>query len=257
METIVITTNDQLYVNNKWYFDVIDINDNIIQVRIQYKENPNINNFLYKNINLDKTIFTKVEEYKTFIKCEVDENKLKQIIGNLISRIKVEIDYSFVFEDVGVATSANSAGMGAVSMPGVNSTPGMTGSAGSADISTVLGPSVKYNDEIGVAFNKNDTKKKKRKKLIIKTPVIKLENLNTIQDENQLRTKILDIIDYPIDNNYDKLFINNIKEKKSFLMNSSTEVIKQYINDLISLNKSLIKNCSEWFINQIEKIKDL
>lgn len=259
METIEINVNDQLYVNNKWYFDVTGINDNIIQVRIQYKENPNINTFIYKNLNLDKSIFTKVEKIHSFTKCEIDEKILKKTIGNLITRIKVEKDYSFIFEDGGgVATSANSGGMGAVVSPGINSTPGVMGTAGSGDISTILGPSTMYDDTLGKSFKQHEKdKKKKKKKQRIVTPIIKLENLDVKTNDNTLKTLVLDIIDYPIDNEYDLLFIDKIKENSDLLMNSSSEVIIQYITDLIELNKSIITLCSEWFVLQIEKIKEI
>lgn len=258
METIEININDQLYVNNKWYFDVTGINDNIIQVRIQYKENPNINTFIYKKINLDKSIFTKVEELQGFTKCEIDEKILKKTIGNLITRIKVEKDYSFIFEDGGgVATSANSGGMGAVVSPGINSTPGVMGTAGSADISTTLGPSTMYNDLLGKSFKQHEKDQKKKKKKKIVTPIIQLENLDNKTNDNTLKTLILDMIDYPVNNEYDLLFIKKIKENSQLLMSSSSEVIKKYINDLIELNKSKIKYCSEWFVLQIEKISEI
>jgi len=253
METIEIKINDQLFVNNKWYFDIVDINDNIIKVRIQYKENPNIEKYLYKNINIDKSLFDKVEEYKYFFKCTIDENKLRQNIGNLISRIKIEKDYSFIYEDAAVA--ANSAGMGDVAAPGINSTPGAYGSVGSADFGApaYTTPSEKPNMGSNVVGEKKK-KKTKKDKIKLKTPTIKLETFSNINDINDIKTNILNLIDYPDLNKHDLYFVELINKNKVVLMNSSIPVVQKFMDDLKQLNNELYSFCSEYFMDEIEKI---
>lgn len=251
METIMIKVNDQLFVNNKWYFDIVDINDNIVKVRIQYKENPNIEKYLYKNINLDKTLFDKVEEDQYFFKCTIDENQLRKSIGNLISRIKIENDYSFVYEDA--ANAANSGGMGAVTSPGINSTPGVSGTAGSADFgaTTTLPASTKPDMGSNVVGEK---KKKKQKKITLKTPTIKLESFSNSNIINDVKNNILNILEYPELTKYDLYFCDIILKNKNILMNSSLDVIQKFMSDLKNLNADSYSFCSEYFMNEIEKI---
>lgn len=257
METVEIKINDQLFVNGKWYFDVIDINENIVQVRVQYKENNDFKDYLYKSINLDKDLFEKVEtiDNTNLINCEIDENKLRRAIGNLMSRLRIEMDYSFMFEDVGVATAANSAGFGDVSMPGINSTPGAEGSAGSGDISTTLGGStVTPVPELGEPWDKH--KKRKKKKPTLKSPIIHLESVNLLNMDSELKTNLLNIMDYPAENAYDHAFITDMTRKKDILMGRSKEVIVNYVNDLVELNKHIYDECSDWLKNELDSIKN-
>lgn len=255
---VEINVNDQLYVNDKWYFDIININDNIVQVRIKYKENPNIENYLYKSINLDKSFFDQVDkdESTKLIRVNLDEKKLRSTIGNLIDRIKIEIDYSFIYEDGGGAASVgNTGGFGAVVAPGVNPVPGQQGTPGSGDISTVLGPStIKPADLLGKPYKKHQKslKKKKKSKKQIKKPVLFAENYS--EEDNDLKSELLDLINYPEKNEYDILFTNEIKNKIDELVKVSKETIKTYLANLIDFNNTKFKSCSEWLRNAIEKI---
>lgn len=241
---IEVNINDQLYVNNKWYFDVTNINDNILQVRIQYKENPNINNYIYKHINFDYKLIDKIEKTNGLIYCTIDEKKLRNVIGNLINRIKVEPNYSFLFED---GSGGDGGGFGDISMPGLSGVPGVPGSAGSGDISnTSLASS--YIKPIDL-FGERPKKKKKRK---VKAPFIKIESIDN--SLNEVKTIILEIIEYPELNSTDTLFIDDIIIKKDILMNSGIDTIIQYFNDLININKSLYNSCSDYIKNKINNI---
>jgi len=247
---------DQLYVNNKWYFDIMDIKDGTVVIRIKYKENPKKDIFLYRQIALDINLFKDIKE-KSFIKtCNIDVIELKNIIGTLIDRIVKENDITAMFED----------GMGSVSMAGVNSTPGMLGTAGSGDITTMPNNTIGF--EIVTKDFKRINKKIKSKKKhnpIIKTPIINLQkesffNNKEKKDEttdNEYKKLIFDFLDYPTDNDYDNKIIDVINKIRKTFVTSSSDVIKSYFKNLYELNKSYIKNkTSEWFQNNILIIID-
>lgn len=251
-----IKIGDQLYVNGKWYFDVLDVQDGTVVIRIKYKENPRKEVYSYRPIALDANLFTNVQEKSFFKTCNIDNNQFKQVIGSLIDRIAKEGDISKIFED----------GMGDVSMPGVNATPGMTGTSGSGDISVF--PKSTLGFEIVSKDYKRIRKKMKTKAsdAIIKTPVINLtsvkesleeEESTPDQTDNEYKTLVFDLLDYPTDNDYDVKFIKVINKIRPTFVESSAETIKSYFRNLYTLNKTLIKNkTSEWFQNNILILAD-
>jgi len=253
--------NDQLYVNNKWYFDVKSIDGQDIKIRIKYFEGTNKQLFLYKIIKLPLELFKNIEDYKFVIKCTVIERDLKQQIGGLIDRLVKESDITQIVED-----------MGAVVSPGINSIPGMTGSAGSGDIASFGGTSVMPSNEFGLEILPKANRKKIKKLLqggshtknptkngkssIIKTPIINLfkENneIDVLQSDNDYKLLVYQLLDYPADNEYDIKFIDVINDLRSNFLDTSSQRIKQYFKDLYNTNKTLIKDkCSEWFVNNI------
>jgi len=246
----MIQENDQLYVNNKWFFDVFDIKDSNIVVRIKYKENPKIETYLYKKIVLPLEIFNDVTE-KGFVKyCKIDTMQLKQQIGGLIDRIAKEQDITSLFED---------AGMGSVSMSGISSLPGVPGDPGSGDVGGLM-----PKDSLGLQIVSPAYKKIRKKiktvagKSIIKQPIISLkENSDNDETDNEYKTKLFDFLDYPTDNEYDIKFINVINNLRSSFLNVSSDTIKAYFRNLYKMNKNLISNkTSEWFQNNIIILKD-
>lgn len=246
-----INTNDQLYVNGKWYFDVFDVKDSNIVVRIKYKENPKIETYLYKKIVLPLELFKDVTE-KGFVKyCKIDNMQLRNQIGGLVDRIAKESDVNALFEDVG--------GMGDVSMSGISSVPGVPGDAGSGDVGGLF-PKSSVGFQIVSPYLKKMRKKIKTVagKSIIKKPIINLsENNETEESDSEYKTKVFDFLDYPTDNEYDIKFINVINNQRNAFLNVSSDTVKAYFRNLYKLNKTLITSkTSEWFQNNIIILKD-
>jgi len=246
-----INTNDQLYVNDKWFFDVFDIKDSNIVVRIKYKENPKIETYLYKKIALPLELF-KVTNKKGFVTyCKVDNMQLRNQIGGLIDRIAKEQDITALFED--------SAGMGDVSMSGISSLPGVPGDSGSGDVGGLL-PASSVGFQILSPYLKKSRKKIKTVagKSIIKQPIINLkENNETEESDSDYKTKVFDFLDYPTDNEYDIKFIDVINKNRNAFLNVSADTVKAYFRNLHKMNKTLITSkTSEWFQNNIIILKD-
>lgn len=255
--------NDQLYVNGKWYMDIIKIEDTIITIRIKYYETDKKDYYLYKNIKLSTTLFSDFNLKNTIITCKINEVLLKKQIGSLIYRLVKESDITSLFEDV--------AGMGAVSNPGLSGTPGIPGSAGSDISNTSMPASVmpgnSFGLEIDTPLNKKVRKKLKTKvgKSIIKSPIINLYKESVEFVDNRKRELVLpdnvDInykntlytfLDYPAEIDYDINFINTINAHRAEFLSMSMDRIKLYFQDLYKLNKSIItKKCSDWFNNNI------
>ena len=246
---------DQLFVNNKWYFDIVNIDDKNITVRIKYYEGTTKQYFLYKNIKLPINIFTNCEKYNFIYKCTIDNALLKKQIGGLIDRIVKEIDINTIIENV--------SGMGAVVSPGLSGTPGLPGTAGSGDISGTILPSNEYGLQIVPKTNRkkiNNILKKSKMKSLIKQPIINLfkENLDLEITENDYKRKLYEFLDYPTDNDWDIKFIIIINEWRPTFAEISNERIKEYFKILYKTNKSLIDtNCSEWFQNNILILSDI
>lgn len=253
--------NDQLFVNNKWYFDVKSVDGQDIKVRMKYFEGPKKDMYIYKVIKLPLNLFKNLEIYNFVIKCVVIEKELKQLIGGLIDRLVREPDITKIVED-----------MGAVSSPGVNSTPGMMGSAGSGDIGSFGGASVMPSSEFGLEIVPKANRKKIKKMLksgtdtknptkngkssIIKTPIINLfkENADTdvLTSDNDYKLLVYQFLDYPTDNDWDIKFIDTINELRPQFLDTCSQRIKQYFKDLYNTNRTLVKDkCSEWFINNM------
>lgn len=246
---------DQLYVNNKWYFDVKSVDDTNIKVRINYTEGPKKLAF-YKVITLPVKLFNDVAKDSFITTCTVVDKELKQQIGGLIDRLVKEPNIINI-----IKTNED---MGAVSSPGMSGTPGVPGSAGSGDVSTVL-PAGSFGLEIVPKNNKKQMRKLlkrgKNDKYGIKTPLINLfkENVVANQEEtdslisdNDYKLNVYQFLDYPTDNDWDMKFIGVINEWRPTFIETSMERLQQYFKDLYTTNATLIKkNCSEWFQNNI------
>ncbi len=265
-----ILKNDQLYINSKWYFDVVDV-ANLVTVRVKYSEAIDKGPYIYKNIKIPKEVI-KVTEEKNGIKyCKINEIDLKKIIGGLIYRLHKESDLNYILEDG--ANAANTAGMGAVSFGTMSGTPGIPGGAGSGDIagavkvaSTKAGTGTLPGNEFGLQIhppvNKKIRKKIKTKagKTIVKQPVLNLSENVEIESESDVeyKTKLFDFLDYPTDNEYDMKLLKIINIHRSEFLSMSSQRIKLYLNDLYTLNLTLITNrCSDWFKNNIFVLADV
>lgn len=262
--------NDQLYVNGKWYMDVIEIVDNVVTVRIKYYETSKQNYYLYKNIKLSTTLFSDINDTGIIKTCKINEILFKKQIGSLINRLVKESDITSLFEDV--------AGMGAVSNPGLSGIPGVPGSAGSDVSNTSMPISVmpgnSFGLEIDTPLNKKIRKKLKTKigKSIIKSPIINLykEGVEFVDDENNVlvlpdknkdisyKNTLYTFLDYPAEIDYDINFIEIISSHRAEFLSMSMDRIILYFKDLYKLNKSLItKKCSDWFNNNIIILADI
>lgn len=255
-----ISKGQQLYVNNKWYMDVIDVNDTKVKVRIKYYEGVKKDVYFYKEISLPKDLFTNLKENEYIVYTKVNQVELKKIIGSLINKLIKEDDITKMFEDGSVG-----AGMGAVSNPGLSGTPGVVGNAGSGDVSgSVLpGSSNEFALEIHPKVNKKIRKKLKTKagKAVVKQPVIELtENVVSTEEltENEYKSKVYAFLDYPTDNEYDHKFIQVVNKIRPSFLDTSGQRIKQYFKNLYNMNKSLIKlRTSDWFQNYILVLADI
>lgn len=247
---------DQLFINNKWYFDIVNIDKDSITVRIKYYEGTTKQYYLYKIIKLPIVIFTNCEKYNFIYKCNIDNIMLKKQIGGLIDRLVKEIDINTILENTG--------GMGAVVSPGLSGTPGLPGSAGSGDISNgnIL-PSNEYGLQIVPKSNIKKIKKILKKKShspLIKQPIINLfkENLDITNTENDYKRKLYEFLDYPTDNDWDIKFIMIINEWRPTFAEISNDRIKEYFKTLYNINNTLIKTyCSDWFQNNILILADI
>lgn len=239
-----IQVSDQLYVNNMWYFDVADVKDSNIVVRIKYKENPKVETYLYKKIALPLEIIKDVREQGLIKYCKIEPMQLRNQIGGLMDRIAKEVDINKIFEEFG---------MGDVSMSGIASIPGVPGDPGSGDIGGVF-PKNSVGFQIYSPYMKKSRKKIKTVagKSIIKQPIISLKENNEEETDNEYKTKVYDFLNYPTDNEYDIKFIHVIDKQRGSFLNCSSDTIKSYFRNLYKLNKSLITNkTSEWFQNNL------
>lgn len=82
----------QLFVNNKFYFDVKKIDGDNAKIRIKYSETAKKDFYLYKTITLPVSLFKDIQEYGFLYTCNINEKDLKFKIGSLIDRIAVEQD---------------------------------------------------------------------------------------------------------------------------------------------------------------------
>ncbi len=246
----------QLFVNNKWYFDIKSVDTENVRVRIKYYEGSNKAFSIYKVIKLPVSIFKNVEPYSFIYKCTVADKDLKREIGGLIDRLVREQDITRIMED-----------MGSVSSPGLSGVAGQTGSAGSGDISSVL-PAGSFGLEKTSLANKKQMKRIVRKgknvKNGIRTPLLNLFKENADPDvdaqvsDNDYKLSVYQFLDYPTDNDWDIKFLETINEWRASFLEASMQRIKQYFMDLYNTNRALIKNkCSDWFQNNIIILGDI
>lgn len=266
-----ILKNDQLYVNSKWYMDVIDIVNNLVTVRVKYSEAIDKGPYIYKNIKIPLEVIKPTEEKNGIKYCKINEIDLKKIIGGLIYRLHKQNDINAILEDG--ANAANTAGMGAVSFGTMSGTPGVPGGAGSGDIagtvkfaSTKAGTGTLPGNEFGLQIHPKVNAKIRKKiktkagKAIVKQPVINLSENADVETESDVeyKTKLFDFLDYPTDNEYDIKIIKIITTHRPEFLTMSSDRIKLYLNDLYTLNLTLITNhCSDWLKNNIFVLADV
>jgi len=255
-----IKSGDQLFINNKWYFDVKNIDGQDIKVRIMYYEGANKDYFLYKVIRLPLSLFKDCVTDKFMIRCAVSEKDLKHQIGGLMDRLVKESDIMSIVED-----------MGAVSSAGMSGTPGVPSSAGSGDIGSFGGGSSvllanSFGLEIIPKVNRKQLKKIIKKghntKNGIRKPLLNLMKEEVSSDvlasDNDYKLQLYQFLDYPTDNDMDIKFIEVINDWRASFLEASSQRVKQYFKDLYKTNKALINDkCSEWFQNNIIILADV
>lgn len=255
-----ISSNDQLYVNNKWYFDVKAIDGDIIKVRIKYYENSQKDFYIYKVIKLPLNIFKNPVKDNFIVRCTVIDRELKLQIGGLINRLVTEPDILQLAE--GLKTNED---MGAVSNPGLSGTAGQIGSFGSGDIashpttgSSKLLPKGEFGLQIVSKKNRKHIAQtsKKQHGVLLKTPILHLQKENVdatnTNTDNDYKNSVYTFLDYPTDNEYDGQLIDMMSQHRAELINISAERVIQYVKDLYNTNRAFIRNkCSEWFQNNI------
>jgi len=268
----------QIYLNKKYFLDVIDISDKIT-VRVKYLDNPNSNYYKYKEIKLPLDLFNdcKGNDEIGVVYCNVSNVELKKQIGGLVNKLVKEPNVYEIFENVVAASPGNTGGMGAVANPGLSGTPGITGTSGSGDISSFISTGSKSSAHTHYDFglqklpkgNKKHIdlltkgKKKKKKKDKVKKPVLNTinlsENLDNVQEtENEYKLKLFTFLDYPVENDYDIEVIESISEYKDDFTVISVERIKAYLKIFYETNKNFLnKKVSEYVLNQIKILADI
>ncbi len=280
-ELVKINVHDQLFVNKKWFFDVIDVTDNKIKIRVKYKENINIPKYLYKTISLPKALFINVVDNTIYKSCAIEDRKLRLEIGGLVDRIAKEKNIYAVIEsktvpqliiedaiiEDAIASVGNTAGMGAVVNPGLSGIPGVPGAFGSGDLanSTFGNKTVGFEKQSPAGLNplfkvmsKTAFKKKKKKKafkeaiFINSTETINETDTNQILTDNDYKLKLYTFLDYPYDRDIEIDIINEISSHRAEFLNATVERIKYYLTSFYKINETLIKkNCTDNFINML------
>lgn len=258
----------QLFVNSKWYFDVKSIENQQVKLRIKYKESTRGGDPIYKLITIKQELLKDLVEKNGTVYCKIDEKQLRKDFGGLIDRIVKEKDVNTIFEDVAMASGANTAGMGNVSMATLSGTPGVPGGAGSGDIfssalkpSTKMGPVIKKGTYGLSDLHKNIktlrklAKKGKNNKMGIKTPLLDVFKENASQQaetDNDFKRKLYEFLDYPWEKDIELKMITEMNVWRADFTNSSAQRIKTYFNDFYTMNESLIKKeCTDSFINNV------
>lgn len=270
--------NDQLFVNGKWYFDVLDVENDSLKVRLKYYEAPTKNFYTYKVIKLPKNLFQDCVVDNFIVKTQVHEPSLKQQIGGLINRLAKEPDVvQFaeslkINEDAAAANGSNTGGMGAVANPGLSGTPGQIGSYGSGDISATVKyastkngvtPKNSFGLQIVSKSNMKHNRKssKKQKGTLLKQPILSVSeaaDIDVTNSDHDYKTSIYTFLDYPTDNEIDLQIIGLVSEFRAEMLEISKERLVKYFRDLYNTNRALIKTkCSDWFQNSILNLAQL
>lgn len=236
----------QLYVNNKWFFDILESKDGTLECRIKYKEAPNRQFYLYKTIKLSESLITIVESNDLFISARVDEKRLKEQFGSLIDRIiKEQNPYLYKVNEEASADAGNTGGIGDVSQPSLSGIAGVPGSAGSGDIN------------IG---------KKKQKQLIYTIPQQKSKIKSLLMDiiglkedlsndepetDTDYKKNIYEFLDYPWTIDVEIDLATEASKNRDYFIDASVARISAYFKDLYNVNKYIIDNkCSSNFVNK-------
>lgn len=220
----IFQLGDQLWVNNKWFFDIMSINESDLVVRVKYKESIDRKYELYKQIKLPLDTIQSNESNDMFISIKLDEFKLKKYWGSLVDRlIKTHNPYMFkINED-------------AVSNPGFSGTPGVPGTSGSGDISN------------NVLISNNQTVKKVMLDLIDVNETLETDN----QTENDYKKLVYNFLDYPWELDVEIDLCKEISNQRDEFLIASSVRIKDYFKDLSNINRALISKCSDIFQNDL------
>lgn len=246
---------NQLYVNNKWFWDIIETDQDKTKIRVKYKENINSDFYQYKTISVPTRLLN-CKQTNNILICTIDEIELKKVIGSLINRFVKELNVYEIFENVVSAGPANSGGMGSVSVPSMSGVAGVPGSSGSGDVSghVVFGlEKIPVQNLKGINTLLKD--KKKKRKTVLKNPVLNVikENNEIIEEtDNQYKLKVYEFLDYPRNSDFDIEVIKSISKHRDQFKSISIERIQKYFKSFYELNKTAIENKgSEQLQNQL------
>lgn len=219
----IFELGQQLWINNKWFFDVISINEANLVVRIKYKEAINREYNLYKHILFPINTIESNENLGIYSSIKINEQKLKTVWGSLVDRLVKEYNpYNYKINEN-------------VSNPGFSGTPGLPGTAGSGDISSTT----------IIANNSN-----------IKKVMLDLIDLNeTLESDNMTeydyKKLIYNFLDYPWELDIELDLCKEISNYRDEFLISSSVRIKDYFTNLNNINKALISKCSDIFQNNL------
>lgn len=228
-----------VFINSKWWFDILSIKDGIVEVRVELVDGQ------WKKLQIDQDQFIKAE-------CDCDwkisQEWLQKRFGGIVNKFKISKHTYSLFEDT--------SGMGGVAMAGLSGTPGVPGTSGSGDVGDrAFGPFIKRGTYGIEDLGKNI---KTLKKLVkggtlnkrgLKKPLLSI--LKEGSNEPDFLKSLYEFLDYPWSNDTDLSIISEINDWRPEFTKTSSQRIKQYLNDLWKINLFLIRNnCSDQFISQ-------
>lgn len=279
----MIKIGDQLFVNNKWYFDVIGIYGEDLLIQIFYMFGYPKQQITRKAFKINKNLIFIEKENDIYKYVSISENKLKTLIGTLIDQILIQADLdlsivvkeSIINEDggVAVASAGTTTGMGAVVSPGSPTTPGVSGTAGSDtaivttssngfDFDRSLKKKKKTNEEFDFVKYNNSQKNKE----IIDTRFSKKHIKELIAMGKVLNPKIQSTeLNKTIPNSWKPVGVINYNENSSIekmtedeYKTNFLEFINRIKEDVIDseISTELIANKEAFIKNPVVKIKD-
>src|SRR5574343_990001 len=96
---IELLAGDEIYVNGKWFWDVIKADQKYVTVKMYYnKEYPGINTPNSSSIKIPKEAFSIFSENNGIKYCMIGETTLKKLTGGLFRLLKVQQDISELME---------------------------------------------------------------------------------------------------------------------------------------------------------------
>ena len=106
---IELLAGDEIYVNGKWFWDVIKADQEYVTVKMYYnKEYPGISTPNSSNIKIPRDAFSVFSENNGIKYCLIGETTLKKLTGGLFRLLKVQQDISELMENAshtGIITS--------------------------------------------------------------------------------------------------------------------------------------------------------
>lgn len=276
---IELNIGDEIYVNGKWYWDVINVDTVNVTVKIYYtKEYPGLNKSNSSNIKIPIDGISVHSENNGIKYCLIGETLLKKLTGGLYKILKVQSDISDILESANktknkktqesmytsilkfkknlinedggasYASAANTSGMG-----DMTTTTSPDGTVISSDTATTL-----KDVATPVMPNSNMLKylKKNRKSL----DVSKSGNVIKESTTDDFKTKLFAFLDYPWQEDVEISVIKLVNEYRNMFVKASTEQIQNYLRNLLSTNDfegTVFNQSTESFATEYRDLCDL